>query len=213
MKNSKLPVIILLIVLVVSVIGFGIMYSKQSSMISNLEEERDNLKTDVETLTFNLSEKEAMIVKLTADKEALEIKVTDLEKNLNDSEVALTIAETSLDSELARQKRWADYIEPSNILGEWTVVQLVDKEDDFDPSNNSVDAHWLKSMKFMDEKASFDMGEGYQGTFPWADDHLLLDTAMGFMIKEVEGTAYLFLEWKSGDYIRDNTISYYVFKK
>lgn len=49
---------------------------------------------------------------------------------------------------------------------------------------------------------------------PWIDDHIMSsDVAMGYRIESIEGKDYMFLEWKSGDYQRDNIISYYVLGK
>jgi len=214
MKNSKLPVIILTVLLVICIGGLAFLYSTQTATISELQSSEEQLITEVDNLTVRLADKKTIITDLNTQKQDLADEAANLESTIDNTKVELDKTEQFLANELSRKDDWSVYIEPDKIIGEWVVVNLVDKENQFDPNEQVSRDLWLKSIRFYDETASFNTGEGYSGGSTWVDDHIVLDdAAMGFMIQEIEGSDYLFLEWKSGDYIRNNSIAYYVFKK
>ncbi len=214
MKNSKLLVIILTILLVVCVGGLVVLNNAQAG----LKASESQLKSEIETLSVEStdlkSELEDKVTELDTQKQTHVDEVASLESAIDDAIAKLEKTEEALAEELLRQEDWAVYIEPDKILGEWITVNLVDKEDEFDANEQVSRELWLKSIRFSNKMASLNTGEGYSGGLFWADDHIVSDeTAMGFKIQEIDGSEYLFLEWKSGDYIRNNNMSYYVFKK
>lgn len=214
MKNSKLPVIILTVLLVICIGGAAFLYSTQTATISELKTSEEQLIAEVDVLTVQLADKIATITELNVQKQDLADEVANLESTIDNTKVELDKTEKSLANELSRKDDWSVYIEPDKIIGEWTVLNLVEEENQFDPNEQATRDFWLKSIRFYDEIASFNTGEGYSGGSSWVDDHIVLDeAAMGFMIQEIDGAEYLFLEWKSGDYIRDNSVAYYVFEK
>lgn len=213
MKNSKLPVIILAVLLVVCVVGFVMNNSSNAAKIAELQDSETKLKGEVESLTADIATKEAENADLNSQIQTLNDEVASTNSELEDVNAKLDKKKTDLENELSRQDKWNAYIEPSRLLGEWTVVAHVDKEEDFDPNNSSTTGLWLKSAKFNERTVSFDMGEGYRGSSDWLDDCIFDENSADFMIDEIDGTEYLFYEWKSGDYARSNSISYYVFKK
>lgn len=218
--KSKLPVIILSVLLVVCVGIAFILINQQTSTIASMEESESKLKSEVETLkeensTLNadVAEKDTMISGLTSETTDLNEAVSKLESNLEDALSNLEETSNTLEYELSLKEKWAKYILPEDIIGEWSVVTSVDVESDFDP-NAGVESKWLKSVRFSSNTVMFNMGEGYSNSMPWIDDHILGDdSAMGYRIEEINGKDYLFLEWKSGDYLRESMISYYVLER
>lgn len=211
--KSKLPVVILAVLLVAS-IGIAFMLnSQQADTISSMEAKEKDLKSEIADLENELSalnsdvaEKETFISKLNSEVDALNGNVTKLVTDLEK-------AESFLDQEMALKEKWTAYILPEKIIGEWSVVNLVLNDGEFKP-NAPLEERWLKGIKFNTKTVSFDTGEGYLGSMPWVDDHIFDDnSAMGYRIESIEGKDYMFLEWKSGDYQRDNRISYYVLEK
>lgn len=221
MKNSKLPVIILTVLLVGCIGGSAVLYNTQTESISDLQASESQLMGEVDTLTVESADNQTMITDLNTQKQVLVDEVADLEGVVDNTNVILEntkamleYTEESLASELLIQEGWAVYLEPDKIIGEWIAVNFVNEENKFDPHVQSPSELWIKSLRFSAKNAFFNIGEGYRASSPWVDDHIFDDaTAMGFMIQEIDGLEYLFLEWKSGDYIRDNSIDYYVFKK
>jgi len=214
MKKSKLPVIILTVLLVICIGGSTFLYSTLTATISELQASEEQLIAEVDALTVQLADKQTIITELNTQKQDLADEAANLENVIDNTQVELDKTEQFLANELSRKDDWSVYIEPDKIIGEWVVLNLVEEENRFDPNEQVAREFWLKSIRFNDEIASFNTGEGYGGGSSWVDDHIVLDdAAMGFMIQEIDGLEYLFLEWKSGDYLRNNSVAYYVFKK
>lgn len=212
MKNSKLSVIILAVLLVVCVVGSFVLYNSNASKIATLEASEAELMEEVETFKTDLAAKEAENAELNNEVSSLGDALEDTKSDLEDVTASLETKNAALESALALKEEWAAYIEPNKIIGEWEVAGYVDHVNEFDPSSSITDP-FIYGVKFTNNNASFKFASGYEGNNDWIDDHIFSETAMGFMIRDIDGVEYLFLEWKSGDYIRDNSITYYVFKK
>ncbi len=98
------------------------------------------------------------------------------------------------------------------MIGAWESVDLVKEIEDFDPKAKRFKGDlYLKGLVF---------NQGGKTSKPWWTwtKSLLLHhgdkTASKYVIKEMDGSTYLFLEWKSGDYsIGLKKPTYYVLKK
>lgn len=213
MKQGKLS-IILAALLVVCIAGAVYLNGSQAKTITSLQESESQLKAQAQELETKLNDQETKMAELDTQKQSLEDEVAKQKGVIENTQSLLEETEKSLDLEMSKQENWAMYIEPNKLLGDWVVVNHVENENDFDASEKPSKDFWLKGIKFSNEKAAFSLGEGAGGSQRWVDDHIFVDdTAMGLMIKEVAGSEFLFLEWKSGDYINNNNISYYVLKK
>jgi beta-lactamase regulating signal transducer with metallopeptidase domain len=102
------------------------------------------------------------------------------------------------------------FVDDPKVVGGWKSVDFVREIKDFNPhKKNWGGTLWLNHLIFE---------EG--GTMPRSDctwtKGLVLsdDTASKYILKEIDGSAYMFYEWKSGDYtIRYMKPFYYVLKK
>jgi bla regulator protein BlaR1 len=113
------------------------------------------------------------------------------------------------------------FINDPQVIGKWESVDFVQNIDDFNPNKKSPDEKlYLTALAFInDGKMLFatDNGGLTYSSFTWTKDKVLNKqerTASNYIIKEINGSTYMFFEWKSGDYIfRNMTPSYYVLKK
>jgi len=109
------------------------------------------------------------------------------------------------------------FIPDDEVLGKWNAVDLVQNIDDFDPNKSSENELWFESIEFFDDGTATFIFGGNSDTCPWTKGYLIWSgwqVIPAYTIKEINGTNYLFIEWKSGDYyIRRENPRYYVFKK
>jgi bla regulator protein BlaR1 len=104
------------------------------------------------------------------------------------------------------------FISDSQIIGKWQTVDFVREINDFNPDKKTFkESEFIKELNFAAD------GQVSKTVFTWTKD-LILDpvekTASRYFIKELEGSTYLFFEWKSGDYtLRHEKPQYYVMKK
>ena len=214
MKNSKLPIIILTVLLVVCAGGSAVLYSTQSGSLSDLQTSESKLTSEVESLKLELSDKDSVITVLSNEKQAFTDQVSNLESEKNDAKAKLEKVESTLAIELSSKDNWAKYMEPEKIKGNWTSVNYVDDEMDFDPSKQASYDLFLKGLEFYDTTVSFDLGKNSSGTSFWVDDHIYdEESTMGFMLKKIDDVEYLFVEWKGDDVVKHSDIGYYVLKR
>jgi bla regulator protein BlaR1 len=98
------------------------------------------------------------------------------------------------------------------LIGTWKSVDFVEFIEEFDPDHIQWHAGFpLKELTF------FEGGTTASTEWKWTKGiliHLQNQTAARYVIQEIRGAAYLFFEWKSGDYtIRHMVPWYYVQKK
>ncbi len=214
MKNSKMPIFVLVGLLVVCVIGFIFTYSTQSGKLSDLQLSESELLNELADLKTELSDKETQTSILIEDIQSFTNQIESLKSDKQETIAQLEKVESTLKTELLRRDDWAISIDAEKIKGNWTTVNLVDKEIDFDPSQKASHDLFLKGLKFYDTTVSFDIGENSSGTSFWVDDQVYDEqSAMGFMLKEIDGVEYLFIEWKGNDVVKHSDIGYYVLKK
>jgi hypothetical protein len=98
-----------------------------------------------------------------------------------------------------------------NPVGKWQVVDYVPQMDAFVPGEKA----WKDEFAFMD--LEFMVGGKTSGAWTWRAGSLFHPgdrTNSKYVIKEIDGAAYMFLEWITGDVtIRGQKPGYYVLKK
>jgi len=109
------------------------------------------------------------------------------------------------------------------VLGRWTSVDFVDEPSQFNPEQRNFGGDlYLKELKFLaggktSALYATEKGVGTSTVFTWTKGVVIHSgdkTAAKYEIKKISDKAYLFLEWKSGDYtIRHMKPKYYVLKK
>jgi hypothetical protein len=103
------------------------------------------------------------------------------------------------------------FVNDPAILGKWESVDFVKEIKDFDLDKPSGRKLFLKGMVFEED------GRANYGFSHWTKGkviHVPDKTAAEYVIKEMNGRQYLFLEWKTGDYtIRHRKPWYYVLSK
>jgi bla regulator protein BlaR1 len=104
------------------------------------------------------------------------------------------------------------FINDTEVLGKWESVDFVENVDKFNPDKKYWNGDlYLKNLIFNEN------GKIEDKTITWTKD-LVLDvnnkTASKYTIKEINGSKYMFFEWKNGDYReRGATPWYYVLKQ
>lgn len=111
------------------------------------------------------------------------------------------------------------FVDDSDVIGMWNVVDFVKDKSTFNPLSKAV----FKDMIF--DKYIFENNGKLISLFNtnemivlrWSKGIVINDkksTVSEYEIKEIDGTKYMFVEWKSGDYtFGGNVKGYYVFKK
>ena len=125
--------------------------------------------------------------------------------------IPLNIITTEVNGRLADNINLPFVNDPA-VLGEWVSVDFVREPADFQPGIKRFrDPLYLEGILFRPN------GWMTGHTSSWTKG-VVLDkadlTASRYIIKEIAGATYMFLEWKSGDYtIRRQKPEYYVLKK
>lgn len=113
------------------------------------------------------------------------------------------------------------FVDDQRVIGKWQSVDIVDKIERFDPNESTFKGElYLTELAFVKGGEMLNALEGGNLTYTddtWTKGMILSKTektASKYEIKVIEGQAYMFLEWKSGDYISKGLVSkYYVMKK
>ena len=105
------------------------------------------------------------------------------------------------------------FVDDPNVIGSWRTVDLVRKIEAFNPQRKSWKGElWLNFLIF--DVNGVIAGSGF---LTWTKGLMINPqekTASAYTIKEMDGSTYMFFEWKSGDYtIRHRPPVYYVLKK
>ncbi|MCP4612020.1 MAG: PDZ domain-containing protein [Planctomycetes bacterium] len=102
------------------------------------------------------------------------------------------------------------FVNDPKVIGGWKSVDFVREINQFNPNKkNWKGALHLNHMIFEEGGTMTRSGQTWTKGLVLSDD-----TASKYIIKEIDGSAYMFYEWKSGDYtIRYMKPFYYVLKK
>lgn len=113
------------------------------------------------------------------------------------------------------------FTDDPRVIGKWESVDFVEKINDFVPGErSSKEKLYLSALAFTKQGnilSSIENGNLAISAVNWTKDKLLNKqekTASEYVIKEINGSTYMYFEWKSGDYIfRNMKPYYYVLKK
>jgi bla regulator protein blaR1 len=113
------------------------------------------------------------------------------------------------------------FVNDPQIIGKWDVVDFVKEIGDFIPDNkNWIGSIYLSELAFIKGGkmlSSIEKGNLAYSEFNWTNGLIISiqeQTASKYIIKEIEGSKYMFFEWKSGDYsFRNMAPNYYVLKQ
>jgi hypothetical protein len=103
------------------------------------------------------------------------------------------------------------FVNDPALIGTWETVDFVSEIDDFRPGVQS----WQGSLRL--KEVTFFVGGRTSRAWRWTKGLVIHDgdrTAAKYQVEEIDGSEYMFLEWKSGDYtIRRMKPKYYVLRK
>ena len=104
------------------------------------------------------------------------------------------------------------FINDPEVIGKWESVDFVEKIDNFSLDKKSWNGDlYLTNLTFEEN------GKNEDKNITWTKDLVINakdKTASKYIIKEINGSKYMFFEWKNGDYIeRGATPWYYVLKQ
>jgi bla regulator protein BlaR1 len=119
------------------------------------------------------------------------------------------------------------FVNDEEVIGKWETVDFVKDIDKFKVNSKAFGKGkmYLKSMTVLpDGKMAQPVADGIKSDeitpvtwLTWTNGYIMHHndkTAEKYIIKEIDGAKYMFLEWKSGDYIlRHKTPQYYVLKQ
>ncbi len=105
------------------------------------------------------------------------------------------------------------FVNDPEVIGEWESVDFVANPSEFNPDKPK----WSKDKLFLKGLTFLENGKMPQSWMTWTKGVVMHHgdkTASQYQIREIDGQAYLFFEWKSGDVtIRGMKPPYYVLKK
>jgi len=113
------------------------------------------------------------------------------------------------------------FADDKNVIGKWKAVGFVQSKEDFSPANEATDIFYFKEIEFLPDGECVSVyGDeviSSRNMQEWTNGYVLRKwnkTACAYEIKNIGGTDYLFIEWKSGDYRWGGfETDYYVFEK
>jgi beta-lactamase regulating signal transducer with metallopeptidase domain len=164
-------------------------------------EQKDFLSYKDEGLMFEINKQ---------DRTVMEINVSPLPAS--EHYKIADIPPTSTINEQGRIVDKVDYpfVNDPKVIGGWKSVDFVREIDQFNPAERN----W-KGDLYLNHLIFEEGGKIAGNMLTWTKGLVLSDdTASKYIIKEIDGSEYMFFEWKSGDYtIRYMKPFYYVLKK
>ena len=127
--------------------------------------------------------------------------------------------EYSIDEIRKKDNTNIPFIKDEELVGFWKSVDFVNKIDNFDPIKNNNFYKAIESiMASPNGKITiyYSSGKVINTTYSknYIIDLILKDTLSKYEYRKINNKIYLFIEWKSGDYIYGGVISgYYVLEK
>ena len=128
---------------------------------------------------------------------------------------------TSNNGQGKKDKTEYAFVDDSKVKGAWEAVDFVPQIKDFKTDKKyTVDGLYLKKLAFAKDGKMLwtaEKGDLSPTSMTWTKGLVINkneSTASKYTIKEINGSEYMFFEWKSGDYtIRGMEPQYYVLKK
>ncbi|MCX5783822.1 MAG: hypothetical protein NTW04_05225 [Elusimicrobia bacterium] len=105
------------------------------------------------------------------------------------------------------------FVNDPRVIGTWKSVDFVDEKEQFPASGK-----FYREEMYFTELTFLEKGKTNKSWYGWTKGYVLHKggdkTASAYEIREFDGVTYMFMEWKSGDYIyRGKKPKYYVLKK
>jgi bla regulator protein BlaR1 len=113
------------------------------------------------------------------------------------------------------------FLEDANILGKWVYADFVDGITEFSPgAQPHFPDPYLISIEFLplgEVRIETKDGNIERTPFKWTNGYVLdtlEQTCSSYLLQDIDEREYMFLEWKSGDYIFNGlNPKYYVLKR
>lgn len=113
------------------------------------------------------------------------------------------------------------FVTDENLIGTWAYSDFVRHTADFVPNNPKWPGDGaIKRIRFHENgliETDMDSESLLLSALTWTNGFIISEpdkTCAGYEIREMDGETYLFLEWKSGDYVYRMAEPWiYVFKK
>lgn len=115
------------------------------------------------------------------------------------------------------------FVPDERVLGDWKACDFVEEMENFDPQSPHMAEEMLywRETVFSPEgrcRKVFRDGSIYEApNCTWTKDYVLghtWETAERYVLQSLEGKDYLFIQWKTGDYVYDGRAPwYYVFER
>lgn len=133
----------------------------------------------------------------------------------------LSVAGFAINETFNRDNIDYEFILDEELVGGWDAIDFVKEKEDFDPNEKNVKEELFLNELYFDSNGRVirgdDNGNKSSTSFTYTKGHILdtVDsTDSEYEIKLIDGTTYLFMQWKSGDYVFNfKKPSYYVFKR
>ncbi len=194
--------------------------------ISNLQKNFDGLKAANEIILKDNISMQEKLASLNKDMDGLQTKRTQPETITPVETRAQIVPETitapsetfEVQSSTQSDGRTVDkidypFVNDPQIIGTWKSVDLVNTPDDFFPNQKK----FLGELSFKELNAQPKGEVTGDPSYKWTKGLIINTrnkTAAKYIVKRINGSTYLFFEWKSGDYfIRHMTPKWYVLKK
>ncbi|MEG0771744.1 M56 family metallopeptidase [Clostridium sp.] len=154
------------------------------------------------------------------------ISLTDAKAESSTNEISVVTEDNAKPKQIIFDKIDYPFVDDEQLIGKWTSVNFVFEMSDFDPSSKFwTNELYFKSMTILpngkiDHPISTDIPNPPKGAvkwLTWTNGYIIHHgdtTASQYTIQEINGSQYMFMEWKSGDYtLRGQKPYYYVLKK
>lgn len=92
------------------------------------------------------------------------------------------------------------------VMGQWTTVDFVNNIDDFDPQKESINSLPFKGLLIKENGLT----DNYN--WKWSKGYIIntaMHTSSTYSIQRIDGISYLFMQWKSGDYVYSHMEPHY----
>jgi len=133
-----------------------------------------------------------------------------------------SIARSEADTRMCRDEVNLPFCADERLLGEWEVCDGVRSPDAFDAKRRSWQGEfWKIGLRFLPRGICVQKYRNARGTYERVLRYTLgavldeqREVAEHYELREIDGTSYLFVEHKSGDYaFRGNVSFYYVYRR
>ena len=109
-----------------------------------------------------------------------------------------------------------EFILDEKAVGSWEAIDYISVDNKFNYIPGKKDNLFLKSLSILNNGDCFkEHSNGVINKIKWTKSYILSTTlASNYIIKDIDNTEYLIMDWKSGDYVYGGEIyGCYVFKK